>query len=78
MVKNTKFSGQPIFNQLIKFINKWDIWEMAFSIRRLGRKNYQHVVSFKTDNISREAGFFKLTLKKRRHYFLYIEQLYEN
>jgi hypothetical protein len=38
------------------------------NFRRLGRKTHQHVVSFKTDNISREAVFFRASLKKRRDF----------
>jgi len=33
-------------------------------IRRLGRKTYQHVVSFKKDNISCEAVFFQACPEK--------------
>jgi len=40
--------------------NKFSIMK----IRRLGRKTYQHVVSFKKDNISCEAVFFQACPEK--------------
>jgi len=41
-----------------------DFHDRGVIIRRLGRKTHQHVVSFKTDNISREAVFFQACPEK--------------